>query len=57
LKEGESSKGSVLIAYDDDGSALAYTVRTLQTVAPFEALAAFNGDLAQGVWTLEYVIL
>jgi hypothetical protein len=29
------------------------TVRTLQNRYPFEALAAFNGDLAQGVWTLE----
>lgn len=47
----ESSKGSVLIAYDDAGTDLGCTVRTLQTVAPFQALAAFNGDLAQGVWT------
>jgi subtilisin-like proprotein convertase family protein len=47
----ESSKGSVMLAYDDAGGELGCTVRTLQTVAPFEALAAFNGDLAQGVWT------
>lgn len=47
----QSSKGSVMLVYDDAGSELGCTVRTLQTVAPFEALAAFNGDLAQGVWT------
>ena len=47
----QSSKGSVMLAYDDAGGELGCTVRTLQTVAPFEALAAFNGDLAQGVWT------
>ncbi|MFT5251304.1 MAG: subtilisin-like proprotein convertase family protein [Flavobacteriales bacterium] len=47
----QSSKGSVMLVYDDTGSELGCTVRTLQTVAPFEALAAFNGDLAQGVWT------
>ena len=47
----ESSKGSVLLTYDDSGTDLGCTTRTLQTVTPFEALATFNGDLAQGVWT------
>ena len=47
----ESSRGSVILTYDDSGVTLGCTVRTLQTVTPFEPLAAFNGDLAQGVWT------
>ena len=47
----ENSRGSVLLNLDDDGGTLRCNVATLQTVAPFEPLAAFNGDLAQGVWT------
>ena len=47
----ENSRGSVLLNLDDDGGTLGCNVATLQTVAPFEPLAAFNGDLAQGVWT------
>lgn len=47
----ENSRGSVLLNLDDDGGTLGCNVTTLQTAAPFEPLAAFNGDLAQGVWT------
>ena len=47
----ESSKGSVILTYDDSGVDLGCTTRTPQTVTPFEPLAAFNGDLAQGIWT------
>ncbi|MDG2433054.1 reprolysin-like metallopeptidase [Flavobacterium sp.] len=47
----ESTRGSVILTYDDSGTDLGCTVTTQQTVTPFEPLTAFNGDLAQGVWT------
>lgn len=46
-----NTNSSLLLTYDDSGSDLVCGVKTLQTVTPYEALAAFNGDLAQGVWT------
>lgn len=43
--------GTLVINYDDLGDELACGVTTVQTVAPFQPLAAFNGENPQGDWT------
>jgi subtilisin-like proprotein convertase family protein len=43
--------GSLIVNYDDLGDELACGVATVQTVAPFQPLAAFNGENPQGTWT------
>jgi subtilisin-like proprotein convertase family protein len=45
------SKGSRLLNYDDLGGVLDCGIATLQTVAPYEALANFNGQNPLGNWT------
>lgn len=47
---GETN-GTLVLAYDDLGGDLACGVSTLQTVIPFQPLAAFNGENPQGTWT------
>lgn len=42
---------TLIINYDDAGGDLACGATTAQTVAPFQALAAFNGENPQGTWT------
>jgi subtilisin-like proprotein convertase family protein len=44
--------GNLILNYDDLGAVLSCGTTTAQTVAPFESLAAFNGQNPQGVWTL-----
>lgn len=41
---------TLVINYDDLGDELACGVTTVQTVAPFQPLAAFNGENPQGTW-------
>jgi subtilisin-like proprotein convertase family protein len=43
--------GTLVLSYDDLGGDLACGVSTLQTVVPFQSLAAFNGENPQGIWT------
>ncbi|WP_245744820.1 zinc-dependent metalloprotease [Flavobacterium frigoris] len=50
-KSCESRNGKLLLSYDDSGTDLACGITTLQTVVPFQALAAFNGEDPQGAWT------
>ncbi|MGO4818376.1 zinc-dependent metalloprotease [Flavobacterium sp. W22_SRS_FP1] len=38
------------LIYDDSGVDLACGITTLQTVTPFQALAAFNGENPSGTW-------
>jgi subtilisin-like proprotein convertase family protein len=45
-----ASDSSLVLNYDDAGGALACGTITAQTVAPFEPLAAFNGQNKQGFW-------
>ncbi|MFV8368655.1 reprolysin-like metallopeptidase [Flavobacterium sp. LB2R40] len=47
-----SSSRSLVLNYDDLGTPLDCGVATVQTVAPFELLSAFNGISPQGNWTL-----
>jgi subtilisin-like proprotein convertase family protein len=47
-----NTNANLILNYDDEGSVLSCGTTTAQTVAPFEALAAFNGQNPQGVWTL-----
>ncbi len=47
---GETN-GTLVLTYDDLGGDLACGVSTLQTVVPFQSLAAFNGENPQGAWT------
>ena len=49
---GENN-GSLSIAYDDDGGVLACGSSALQTVAPTDALAVFNGEPASGKWVFK----
>lgn len=42
---------TLVINYDDLGGDLDCAVTTAQTVAPFQSLAAFNGENPQGTWT------
>ena len=46
-----SRDSSLLLAYDDAGGDLACAATALQTIAPFQSLAAFNGENPQGTWT------
>ena len=46
-----ATNSSLVLNYDDLGSALACGTTTVQTVSPFESLAAFNGQNPQGIWT------
>ncbi|WP_366186093.1 reprolysin-like metallopeptidase [Flavobacterium ovatum] len=45
------TNGTLSLAYDDSGSDLSCGLSTLQTVAPFGALSAFNGENPEGNWT------
>lgn len=47
---GETN-GTLVLTYDDLGGDLACGMSTLQTVVPFQPLAAFNGENPQGTWT------
>jgi subtilisin-like proprotein convertase family protein len=47
-----STSNTLLLNYDDSGSALSCGTTTLQTVAPFEPLGVLNGQNPSGVWTL-----
>jgi hypothetical protein len=38
-----------MLSYDDSGADLACAATSLQTVVPFQALAAFNGENPQGI--------
>jgi hypothetical protein len=40
---------TLLLSYDDSGADLACAATSLQTVVPFQALAAFNGENPQGI--------
>jgi hypothetical protein len=42
-----------MLSYDDSGADLACAATSLQTVVPFQALAAFNGENPQGIGLLE----
>ena len=46
-----NTNSTLALAYDDAGTDLACGVKTLQTVTPFQALAAFNGENPSGTWT------
>jgi subtilisin-like proprotein convertase family protein len=46
-----TTNSTLSLTYDDAGTDLACAVTTLQTVAPFQALAAFNGQDPSGNWT------
>jgi subtilisin-like proprotein convertase family protein len=46
-----NTNGTLLLSYDDSGSDLVCAATSLQTVVPFQALAAFNGENPQGNWT------
>jgi subtilisin-like proprotein convertase family protein len=46
-----NKSSTLVINYDDLGGELACGVSTVQTVAPFQPLAAFNGENPQGTWT------
>ena len=48
-----SAGGTLLLNYDDSGSDFACGESALQTVTPFQPLAAFNGENPQGLWTLK----
>jgi subtilisin-like proprotein convertase family protein len=47
-----TTSNSLVLNYDDLGGALDCSVKTAQTVAPFELLSKFNGLNPQGNWTL-----
>ena len=47
-----ATNNSLLLNYADSGGVIACGTTTAQTVAPFESLAAFNGQNPQGTWTL-----
>jgi subtilisin-like proprotein convertase family protein len=44
-------KSTLDLIYDDSGVGLVCGTTTLQTVTPFQALAAFNGEDPSGTWT------
>jgi len=46
-----NKNSTLVINYDDSGGDLACGSTTAQTVAPFQALAAFNGENPEGTWT------
>jgi hypothetical protein len=46
-----SNTSTLMLSYDDSGADLLNLL--LQTVVPFQALAAFNGENPQGVGLLE----
>jgi hypothetical protein len=48
-----NTDSTLALVYDDAGTDLACGVKTLQTVAPFQALAAFNGENPSGTWTFK----
>jgi hypothetical protein len=48
LKELCNTNSTLLLSYDDSGTDLACAT-SLQTVVPFQALAAFNGEIRD--WT------
>lgn len=50
-KSCQSRNSTLVINYDDLGGELACGVTTVQTVAPFQPLATFNGENPQGTWT------
>lgn len=47
-----STSNTLLLNYDDSGSALSCGTKTLQNVAPFEPLGVLNGQNPSGIWTL-----
>jgi hypothetical protein len=48
-----NTNSTLLLSYDDSGADLACAATSLQTVVPFQALAAFNGENPQGIGLLE----
>lgn len=46
-----NTNNALILDYDDLGGSLVCGSTTVQTVSPFEPLAAFNGQNPQGVWT------
>ena len=46
-----STNSTLDLIYDDSGIDLVCGTTTLQTVTPFQALAAFNGENPSGTWT------
>jgi subtilisin-like proprotein convertase family protein len=46
-----STNSTLQLKYDDLGGDIVCGTTTLQNVAPFQALAAFNGENPQGIWT------
>ncbi|MFQ3173881.1 MAG: subtilisin-like proprotein convertase family protein, partial [Flavobacterium sp.] len=45
-----NTKSTLDLVYDDSGVDLACGTTTLQTVAPFQSLAVFNGENPSGTW-------
>ncbi|MBC7747368.1 MAG: T9SS type A sorting domain-containing protein, partial [Methylotenera sp.] len=46
-----NTNNALILDYDDLGGSLVCGSTTVQTVSPFEPLAAFDGQNPQGVWT------
>jgi subtilisin-like proprotein convertase family protein len=46
-----NTNSTLSLTYDDSGVDLACAVTTLQTIVPFQSLAAFNGQDPSGNWT------
>ena len=46
-----TTNNTLALEYDDQGNALSCVSTGVQTVAPFEPLAGFNGQNPQGIWT------
>jgi hypothetical protein len=47
--KGVVYNSTLMLSYDDSGADLACAATSLQTVVPFQALAAFNGENPQGI--------